>query len=95
MTRSRDSKNDHEWEGTPATRCPKKTGNHIKDVCLHVSKKTYNTKSGETTTYSYWVLLLRKNKKTQPMYIGSCRKMDLQAAKEKARSIKAENQRTE
>ena len=95
MPRSQDSKSDHKLERTPATRCPNKSRNHIKDVCPRVSKKTYSTKSGETTTYSYWVFSLRKNNKTRNVYLGSCRKMDLEAAKEKARSVKAENQRAE
>ena len=41
-------------------------------------------------TYSYWMASWREGNKTRNVHLGSARKMDAEAARQKARKMKAE-----
>ena len=52
-------------------------------------KKIKQSRKG-CKTYSYWMASWRENGKTRNVHLGSARKMDGEAARQKAREMKAE-----
>jgi hypothetical protein len=54
---------------------------------LWVMAKAKKTKKG-TQTYKYWMATWREGRATRNVHIGSCAKMDMQTAREKARVMK-------
>ncbi len=52
-------------------------------------EKDRTTKKG-SRKYTYWMASWREGDKVQNVHIGSSRKMDAEAAREKARKLKAE-----
>lgn len=52
-------------------------------------EKTKTTKKGKTT-YGYWMASWREGDKVRNVHIGSCAKVDREAAMQKARKMKAE-----
>ena len=52
-------------------------------------EKSKTTKKG-TQSYFYWIASWREGGKVRNVHLGSCGKMDEEAARQKARSIKAE-----
>jgi hypothetical protein len=61
----------------------------LEDLNLWVMEKVKTTKKG-SRTYAYWMASWREGGKTQNVHIGSCAKMNAQAALQKARKMKAE-----
>jgi hypothetical protein len=59
------------------------------DLTVWEMEKTKSTKKG-TKTYTYWMASWREGSKTRNVHLGSCAKMDAQAALQKARMMKAE-----
>jgi hypothetical protein len=51
-------------------------------------EKTKKTKKG-THVYKYWMATWRQGGRTRNIHLGSCVKMDMQTAKEKAKVMKA------
>ncbi len=58
---------------------------------LHIwqMEKVKSTKKGKTT-YSYWIASWRVGKRVRNVHLGSCAKMDSDAAMQKARKMKEE-----
>jgi hypothetical protein len=52
-------------------------------------EKVKQTRKG-SKIYSYWMASWREGSKTRNMHLGSCRKMDVAEARQKARARKAE-----
>jgi hypothetical protein len=52
-------------------------------------KKIKTTKKG-SKKYTYWMATWRESGKTRNVHLGSCAKMDAEAALQKARKLKAE-----
>ena len=61
----------------------------LEDLTVWEMEKTKSTKKG-TKTYTYWMVSWREGEKVRNVHLGSCRKMDAEAAKQKARKMKAE-----
>ena len=56
---------------------------------LHIFKVEKETRKGKRN--EYWHASWRLGEKVQNVYLGSCRKMDAQDAREKARRLKAQD----
>ena len=52
-------------------------------------KKVKQSRKG-SKTYTYWMASWREGGKTRNVHLGSARKMDAEAARQKAREMKAE-----
>ena len=52
-------------------------------------KKVKQSRMG-SKTYTYWMASWREDGKTRNVHLGSSRKMDAEAARQKARAMKAE-----
>jgi hypothetical protein len=61
----------------------------LEDLAVWEMQKAKITKKG-SKTYTYWMASWREGKLVRNVHLGSCRKMDAQAALQKARKIKAE-----
>ena len=61
----------------------------LEDINLWQMAKEKTTKKGDQT-YLYWMASWREGGKVRNVHLGSCGKMDEEAARQKARSIKAE-----
>ncbi len=61
----------------------------LEDLTVWEMKKVKQSRKG-SKTYSYWMASWREGGKTRNVHLGSARKMDGEAAKRKAREMKAE-----
>jgi len=61
----------------------------LEDINLWLMEKEKTTKKG-TKTYGYWMASWREWDKVRNVHLGSCRKVDHEAALQKARKLKAE-----
>jgi hypothetical protein len=61
----------------------------IEDLHVWDMEKVKTTKKG-SRSYRYWMATWREGNKTRNVHLGSCGKMDAQAALQKARAMKAE-----
>ena len=61
----------------------------LEDLSVWVMEKTKTTKKG-SKTYGYWMASWRVGDRVRNVHLGSCAKMDREAAIQKARKMKAE-----
>jgi hypothetical protein len=61
----------------------------LEDLTLWQMEKAKTTKKG-SKTYLYWMASWREGGKVRNVHLGSCKKMDSEAALQKARKLKAE-----
>jgi hypothetical protein len=61
----------------------------LEDLNVWEMKKVKQSRKG-SRTYTYWMASWREGGKTRNVHLGSCRKMDGEAARRKARERKAE-----
>jgi hypothetical protein len=61
----------------------------LEDLHVWQMEKAKQTKKGPKT-YTYWMASWREGDKVRNVHLGSCRKMDAQAALQKAKVIKAD-----
>ncbi len=61
----------------------------LEDLSVWVMEKSKTTKKGKTT-YGYWMASWREGDKVRNIHLGSCAKMDREAAMKKASKMKAE-----
>jgi hypothetical protein len=61
----------------------------LEDLTVWQMEKVKQSRKG-SKTYSYWMASWRENGKTRNVHLGSSRKMDAEAARQKARAMKAE-----
>lgn len=61
----------------------------LEDLSVWVMEKAKTTKKGKTT-YSYWMASWREGDKVRNVHLGSCSKVDREAAMQKASKMKAE-----
>ena len=61
----------------------------LEDLHLWQMEKAKTTKKG-SKTYLYWMASWREGGKVKHVHLGSCRKVDHEAALQKARKLKAE-----
>jgi hypothetical protein len=61
----------------------------LEDLTVWEMKKVKQSRKG-CKTYSYWMASWREGGKTRNVHLGSARKMDAEAARRKARGMKAE-----
>jgi len=61
----------------------------LEDLSVWVMEKAKTTKKG-SKTYGYWMASWREGDRVRNVHIGSCMKMDAEAAMQKARKMKAE-----
>ena len=61
----------------------------LEDLTVWQMKKVKQSRKG-SKTYSYWMASWREGGKTRNVHLGSGRKMDVEAASQKAREMKAE-----
>ena len=61
----------------------------LEDLTVYQINKDKETKKG-TKTYTYWMASWREGNKVRNVHLGSSRKMDAEAAKQKAKKLKAE-----
>jgi len=61
----------------------------LEDLSVWVMEKAKTTKKGKTT-YGYWMASWREGDRVRNVHLGSCAKVDREAAMQKARKIKAE-----
>jgi hypothetical protein len=61
----------------------------LEDLTVWEMKKVKQSRKG-SKTYSYWMASWREGGKTRNVHLGSVRKMDGEAARQKARAMKAE-----
>ncbi len=61
----------------------------LEDLHVWEMEKEKTTKKG-SKKYTYWMASWRKGDKTRNIHLGSCRKLDAQAALQKARAMKAD-----
>lgn len=62
----------------------------LEDLQVWQLEKEKTTKKG-SRTYSYWMASWREGSKVRNVHLGSCRKIDADAARQKAQKLKAEN----
>jgi hypothetical protein len=62
----------------------------LEDLHLWQMDKVKTTKKGKTT-YGYWMASWREGDKVRNAHLGSCAKVDREAAMQKARKMKAES----
>jgi hypothetical protein len=61
----------------------------LEDLTVWEMEKVKTTKKG-SKKYAYWMATWREGGKTRNVHIGSCAKMDVETARQKARNMKAE-----
>ena len=61
----------------------------LEDLTVWEMVKVKTTKKG-SKKYAYWMATWREGGKTRNVHIGSCAKMDVETARQKARKMKAE-----
>jgi hypothetical protein len=61
----------------------------LEDLTIWEMEKVKQSRKG-SRTYSYWMASWREGGKTRNVHLGSCRKMDAEEARQKARERKAE-----
>ena len=61
----------------------------LEDLTLWQMEKAKTTKKG-SKTYLYWMASWREGSKIRNVHLGSCKKVDHEAALQKARKMKAE-----
>jgi hypothetical protein len=61
----------------------------LEDLTVWQMEKVKQSRNG-SKTYSYWIASWREGGKTRNVHLGSCKKMDGEAAQQKAREMKAE-----
>jgi acyl-CoA reductase-like NAD-dependent aldehyde dehydrogenase len=61
----------------------------LEDLHVWQMEKTKTTKKG-SRKYTYWIATWREGGKTRNVHLGSCAKMDEEAALQKAKAMKAE-----
>lgn len=61
----------------------------LEDLNVWQMKKAKTGKKG-TQIYTYWMASWREGDKTRNVHLGSCKKMDAETAKQKARKMKDE-----
>jgi hypothetical protein len=61
----------------------------LEDLTVWEMKKVKQSRKG-SRTYTYWMASWREGGKTRNVHLGSARKMDGEAARQKARAMKAE-----
>jgi len=61
----------------------------LEDLTVWQMKKVKQSRKG-SKTYTYWMASWREDGKTRNVHLGSARKMDAEAARQKAREMKAE-----
>ena len=61
----------------------------LEDLNVWRMEKVKQSRKG-SKTYTYWMASWREGGKTRNVHLGSCRKMDAEAARQKAREMKAE-----
>ena len=61
----------------------------LEDLTVWQMKKVKQSRKG-SKTYTYWMASWREGGKTRNVHLGSARKMDGEAARRKAREMKAE-----
>jgi hypothetical protein len=61
----------------------------LEDLTVWEMKKVKESRKG-SKTYTYWMSSWREGGKTRNVHLGSARKMDAEAARRKARAMKAE-----
>ena len=61
----------------------------LEDLTVWEMEKVKTTKKG-SKKYAYWMATWRESGKTRNVHIGSCSKMDVETARQKARKMKAE-----
>lgn len=66
-----------------------KGGARLEDLSVWEMEKVKTTKKG-SKTYGYWMASWREGDKVRNVHLGSCAKMDSEAAMQKARAMKAE-----
>lgn len=62
----------------------------LEDLTLWQMEKVKTTKKG-SKTYLYWIASWREGGKVRNVHLGSCKKVDHEAALQKARKLKAES----
>jgi hypothetical protein len=60
----------------------------LEDLNVWEMEKLKESKKG-SKTYTYWMASWREGDKTRNVHLGSTRKMDAEAARQKARKMKA------
>ncbi len=66
-----------------------KLQSRLEDLTVWQMEKVKQSRKG-SKTYTYWMASWREGGKTRNVHLGSCRKMDGEAARRKARERKAE-----
>ena len=61
----------------------------LEDLSVWVMETAKTTKKGKTT-YGYWMASWREGDRVRNVHLGSCAKMDTEAARQKAKKMKAE-----
>ncbi len=61
----------------------------LEDLNVWQMKKAKEGKKG-TQIYTYWIASWREGDRTRNVHLGSCKKMDAETARQKARKIKEE-----
>ena len=61
----------------------------LEDLSLWTMEKVKSSKKG-SRTYYYWMATWREGSRTRNVHLGSCAKMDADAALQKAKAMKAE-----
>ena len=61
----------------------------LEDLTIWEMEKVKQSRKG-SKTYTYWMASWRENGKTRNVHLGCSRKMDAEAARQKARERKAE-----
>jgi hypothetical protein len=83
----------HEMEGKAETLKAEaealKGAARLEDLSVWVLEKVKTTKKGNKT-YGYWMASWREGDKVRNVHLGSCAKVDREAAMQKARKMKAE-----
>ena len=66
----------------------------LEDLHVWQMEKTKTTKKG-SRSYLYWMANWREGGKVRNVHLGSCKKLDAEAALQKARKVKADALRSE
>ena len=66
----------------------------LEDLHVWQMEKTKTTKKG-SRSYLYWMANWREGRKVRNVHLGSCKKLDAEAALQKARKVKADALRSE
>lgn len=61
----------------------------LEDLHIWQMKKVKGTKTDTKTTYTYWMASWREGNKVRNVHLGSVKNIDAEAARQKARNIKA------